>query len=58
MGFLCLEAFIEDLQVMPLPYACYATGRDEDAYLSEFITDPLLAKSRILKSKLYNGLLL
>src|SRR6476661_1104726 len=40
---------------MTHPYAAYTASRDKQAFLSQFITNPLLTESRILKGNSYDG---
>lgn len=52
-----LQTLIEHLQVMPLPDAPNATGRDKNTLLAEFIAGPGLTIGGIVKRHLYNGFL-
>jgi hypothetical protein len=55
LGFQCLQALGEDLQVMSLPHATNISLGDEDALLAQLIAGANLSEGRLLKSYLYGN---
>ncbi len=55
LGLQCCEPLVHGLEVMTLPHATHAGGRDREPALPQLVGDADLAESRLLDSNRHDG---